>query len=66
MVGVFVDGELYEAEKYSALAALPTREELIGKFASMLNQPMSTLARTLSATMNKFAGTLQSLKEQKQ
>ena len=38
----------------------------IAKFASMLNDPMSTLVRILNATMNKFAGTLQSLKEQKQ
>ena len=66
VVGVFVDGTLYSPEKYKELANLPTREELIAKFASMLSQPMSGLASVLNATMNKFAGTLQSLKEQKQ
>ena len=65
-MGVFVDGTLYSPEKYKELADLPTREELIAKFASMLSQPMSGLASVLNATMNKFAGTLQSLKEQKQ
>ena len=66
VVGVFVDGNLYDPEKYKALANLPTREELITKFASMLNQPMSNLASVLNATMNKLAGTLKSLEEQKQ
>ena len=66
VVGVFVDGNLYDPEKYKALANLPTREELIAKFASMLNQPMSNLASVLNATMNKLAGTLKSLEEQKQ
>ena len=66
VIGVFVDGNLYDPEKYKALANLPTREELITKFASMLNQPMSNLASVLNATMNKLAGTLKSLEEQKQ
>ena len=45
---------------------LPTREELIARFASMLSQPMSNLASVLNATMDKLAGTLKSLEEQKQ
>ena len=66
VVGVCVEGNIYDSEKYKALADLPTREELIGKFAAMLNQPMTNLAGVLGATMRKFAGTLTSLKEQKQ
>ena len=66
VVGVFVEGNLYDADKYKVLAELPTREELITQFASILNQPMTKLAGVLSATMIKLAGTLTSLKEQKQ
>lgn len=66
VVGVFVEGNLYDADKYKVLAELPTREELITQFASILNQPMTKLAGVLSATMRKLAGTLTSLKEQKQ
>ena len=66
VVGVFVEGNLYDADKYKVLAELPTREELITQFASILNQPMTKLAGVLSATMKKLAGTLTSLKEQKQ
>ena len=66
VVGVYVEGSLYDADKYKVLAELPTREEMIAKFASMLNQPMTKLAGTLSSTMTKLVGTLASLKEQKQ
>ena len=66
VVGVFVEGTLYDADKYKDLANLPTREEMIAKFASMLRQPMTVLAGTLSGTITKLAGTLTSLKEQKQ
>ena len=66
VVGVFVEGNLYDADKYKVLAELPTREELITQFASILNQPMTKLAGTLSSTMTKLVGTLASLKEQKQ
>ena len=66
VVGIFLEGKLYEAEKYKELANLPTREELITKFASTLNQPMTKLAGVLNAAMTKLAGTLHSLKEKKE
>ena len=66
VVGVYVEGNLYGSDKYKVFAELPTRQELITQFASILNQPMTKLAGVLSATMTKLAGTLTSLKEQKQ
>jgi len=65
VMGLYADGNLYGPDKYKELANLPTREELIGKFASMLNQPMTQFAGILNATMTKLAGILGSLKEQK-
>ena len=65
VVGLYADGNLYGPDKYKELANLPTREELIGKFASMLNQPMTQFASVLNATMTKLAEVLESLKEQK-
>ena len=65
VVGVYVEGKLYSPEEYKILADLPTREELISKFASMLNQPMTNVALVLKATMMKFVGTLDSLKNAK-
>ena len=65
VVGLYADGNFYGPEKYKDLANLPTREELIINFASMLNQPMTQFARVLNATMTKLVGILGNLKEQK-
>ena len=42
VVGVYFDGQMFEPEKYKELASLPSKEELLGKFAAGLNYPMST------------------------
>ena len=65
VVGVLFEGEVFDPSKYVELANLPSREELIAKFASCLNQPMTTLAATLNGAMTKLAGTLDSLKNTK-
>ena len=65
VMGLYADGNYYGSDKYKDLANLPTREELITKFASMLNQPMTQFAGVLNATMTKLAGVLGNLKEQK-
>ena len=65
VVGIFFEGEVFDPSKYVELASLPSREELIAKFASCLNQPMSTLASTLNGAMAKLACTLESLKNTK-
>ena len=62
VVGVLFEGEVFDPSKYVELANLPSRKELIAKFASCLNQPMTTLASTLNGAMTKLAGTLDSLK----
>ena len=62
VVGVLFEGQVFDPSKYVELANLPSREELIAKFASCLNQPMTTLAATLNGAMTKLAGTLDSLK----
>jgi len=62
VLGIYFDGELYGPEKYSELASLPSKEELLSKFASGLNYPMTQLASTLNGAMSKLAGVLDSLK----
>jgi len=37
------------------LAALPSKEELVGKFLFMLNHPVSSFARVLKAIADKDA-----------
>jgi len=65
VVGVLFEGEVFDPSKYVELANLPTREGLIAKFASCLNQPMTILASTLNGAMAKLTGTLDSLKNTK-
>ena len=65
VVGLYADGNYYSADRYKELADLPTREEMITKFASMLNQPMTSFVSVLNSTMTKLAGVLEGLKGQK-
>lgn len=44
-----LDGTLYGSEKLEFIAKLPTKEEAISQFMSVLLAPMSKLARTLDA-----------------
>jgi len=45
---------VWEGQEYvSELAALPSKEELVGKFLFMLNHPVSSFARVLQAIADK-------------
>ena len=66
VVGVYFDGQLFDPDKYKELANLPSKDELLGKFASGLNYPMSTLASTLNSLMPKFLTALNEINKQKQ
>ena len=65
VVGLLIDGELFEPSKYEQLADLPSKEELLTKLVCGLNSPMTKVAFSLKAAMSKLAGTLGSLQEQK-
>ncbi|MEJ2053482.1 MAG: 50S ribosomal protein L10 [Calditrichaceae bacterium] len=62
---VYLEGQVFTAERAAALADLPTREELLAKFVGLLQAPMSKLLGTLQAPMQKIAGTLDALKNSK-
>ena len=63
VLGVYFDGELYDADKYQQLAVLPSKEELLGKFVSCLNSPMFKLASTLNSSMSKVAFALSAIQK---
>jgi len=65
VVGLVFEGEIFSAEKYKELANLPTRDELLAKFVSSINQPMSKLTATLCGAMSKLTVVLTNLKENK-
>ena len=48
MIGGIVEGKFYDEAGVTALAAVPSREELIGKLLGSIQSPISNLARVLS------------------
>ncbi len=59
--GALLDGQLLDESQVKALADLPSRDELLAKFAGGLQAPMSQFAALLNATMAKFAYGIQAL-----
>ena len=63
--GILFEGQYFEGEHYEKFADLPSKEELVAKFAIMLNSPMSKLLSTINAPMQNLVGLLDSLKQTK-
>jgi large subunit ribosomal protein L10 len=62
--GIF-EKQIIPLERVVEIINLPTREELVGKFAITINIPMSDLVAVLNAAMSNFVGVLKSLAERK-
>ena len=65
ITGMLLEGVSLPGSSAAELAALPSREALLGQLAATLNQPMTMLAGTLNGAMTKLARTLSSLADQK-
>ena len=63
--GILFEGQYFEGEHYKKFADLPSKEELVAKFAIMLNSPMCKLLSTINAPMQNLVGLLDSLKQTK-
>ncbi len=48
MIGGVVEGKFYDEKAVAALAAVPSREELLGKLLGSIQSPVSNLARVLN------------------
>lgn len=63
--GIFFDGEFVHGSEYARLADLPSKEELLAKLVSMLNNPLQKLVSTLNVPIQDTLGALKNLKENK-
>ena len=63
--GILFDGDVLAGEKFKAIADMPSRDQLIGMFASSIQSPLVQLLGALNATMSNLVGVLNSLKEKK-
>lgn len=62
---VAMGGKAYPASHLEVLATLPTREQALSMFLSILVQPATKLVRTLAEPANMLARTINQVAEQK-
>jgi large subunit ribosomal protein L10 len=65
ITGGAMPGQVMSAKDVAALAALPSREELIAKLLGTLQAPLIMFARTLNAVPSKFVRTLAAVRDAK-
>jgi large subunit ribosomal protein L10 len=63
--GIIFEGEFLDGSEFNRIASLLSKDELLSKLLSMLAQPVTLLARTLSSPMTKLVNALNQLKDQK-
>ena len=62
---VYLEGQVLDASEAAKLADLPSRDVLLSQFVGLLQSPLTKLAGTLQASMQKFVRTLDALKDTK-
>jgi len=65
IAGGAMPGQLMSAKQISALAALPSREELIAKLLGTMQGPIVKLVRTMNEVPGKFVRTLAAVRDAK-
>jgi large subunit ribosomal protein L10 len=63
ITGGALPGQLMTAKQIAALAALPSREELIAKLMGTLQAPVAKLVRTMNEVPAKFVRTLAAVRD---
>jgi large subunit ribosomal protein L10 len=66
IAGGAMPGQVLSAKEISALAALPSREELIARLLGTMQAPMVKLVRTMNEVPSKFVRALAAVRDAKQ
>jgi large subunit ribosomal protein L10 len=61
-----IGGQLLEAGEVKRLANMPTKEQAIAMLMSVMNAPITKLARTLNEVPGKLTRTVAAIRDQKQ
>ncbi len=61
-----LEGKIIDVDGIKRLAALPSRDQLLGMLAGTLNAPVTGFARSLSGIISKLGYALNAVKEQKE
>jgi len=65
IAGGAMPGQLMSAKEISALAALPSREELIARLLGTMQAPIGRLVRTMNEVPGRFVRTLAAVRDAK-
>ncbi|MDP6500692.1 MAG: 50S ribosomal protein L10 [Candidatus Marinimicrobia bacterium] len=63
--GIVFDGDVLEGSKFKRIAEMPNKEELLAKFAALLQSPLTKLVWALKSPMTDVGNALRNLKDQK-
>jgi large subunit ribosomal protein L10 len=63
--GALIEGEVYDAQKVEDIANMPSRQELVGRLAYVLNSPIQGLAQSLNGILMKFFHVLKAIEDKK-
>jgi large subunit ribosomal protein L10 len=66
IAGGAMPGQVMSAKDISALAALPSREELLAKLLGTMQAPIAKFVRTLNEVPGKFVRTVAAVRDSKQ
>ncbi len=66
IAGGAMPGQVMTAKDITALASLPSREELIAKLLGTMQAPVAKLVRTMNEVPSKFVRTLAAVRDAKQ
>ena len=64
--GACIDGNVVDLKTVKELAAIPSREALLGRLAGALNSPISGMVGVLSGVIRKFVYAINAIKDKKQ
>ncbi len=65
IIAAAMDGQLMSAEEATALANLPSREELYAKMLGCINSPASGIANSVNAVMSSLVRAVAAVRDQK-
>ena len=66
ITGGAMPGQVMSAKEIAALAALPSRDELLAKLIGTMQAPIAKLVRTMNEVPGKFVRTLAAVRDAKQ
>jgi large subunit ribosomal protein L10 len=66
IAGGAMPGQVMSAKEITALASLPSREELLARLVGTMQAPIAKLVRTLNEVPSKFVRTLAAVRDAKQ